>query len=520
MATPIRSRAASAVALLAGFAALGGDAAAQALEQHQVTPTFGTSTQRFGRGVSTKGDLMVAGSPEDDTNGTNAGAAYVYRYDAVARSFNYEAQLMPTDPEAGAQFGVATAVDGDIAIVTAHLEDNAKGSDAGACYVFRRNTSTGVWSQEQKLTPSVGAAGDWYGMSVALVGNVLLVGAPYGDTANGTDAGLAYVYRYKNSIVKWVEETTLVDPDGGANDYAGWSLSFDGATAAIGSPTENQGGFSDSGSVGVWTVSGTAWTQSAELAASTLQHYSGFGSAVGVSGTEIVVGARYFDSAGVSDTGACYFFSNAGGSWTQTGHFVNPDSAPGDSFGQSAAMSGKLALVGSQLDNAFGRLDSGMVYTFRKGKGSKGWFLDQDLAASDGAASDGFGVSLACSDEHIVIGAYQNDTASGTDRGVVYGFDADEINVTASTTQPQPGETMTISIFDGAENDPVLLVVDEVDGVPVWIEVVLYVFGGDHRLTFDVDAENPLLGLNIGVTAYKISPTGPLVASQRIHLDV
>ncbi len=516
----IRALAASATAVLAGWSAFCGDAVAQALEQHYITPTLGTSTQRFGRGLSTRGDLMVVGSPEDDTNGANAGAASVHRFDAATATWNHEAQLLPNDPEASAQFGLSTAVDGDIAVVGCHLEDNAKGSDAGAVYIFRRNVSTGVWSQEQKLTPSVGSATDWYGYNVSLVGNVLLVGAPYGDTANGTDAGLVYVYRYKNSIVKWVEETTLVDPDGGANDYAGWSLAFDGATAAIGSPTENQGGYTDSGSVGIWTVSGTSWTQVAELAASTLQYYAWFGSSVGVSGGEIVVGARYFDSASLGDVGACYFFSNAGGSWTQTGHFVNPDAESSDQFGQAAAMSGKLAVVGSYLDNAFGRADSGMAYTFRKGKGQKGWFLDQDLAASDGAVGDGFGVALACSDEHIVLGGFQNDTASGTDSGVVYGFDADEISVTITPTQPLPGETMTVSIFDGAENDPVLLVIDEVDGFPVWIEVVLYVFGADHRLTFDTDAENPLLGFHVGLTAYKISPTGPLVGSDRVHVDV
>lgn len=516
----IRARAASAAALLGGWAALGSVASAQALEQQQVTPTLGTSTQKFGRAVATVGDLLVVGSPEDDTKATNAGAAYVYRWDTALAAWAFEAQLFPTDPEASAQFGISTAVDGDVAVVGCYLEDNAKGTDAGAVYVFRKNSSTGVWSQEQKLTPSVGAATDWYGFTISLVGSVLVVGAPYADSANGTDSGLAYVYRYKNSIVKWAEETTLVDPDGAANDYAGWSLAFDGATAVIGSPTENQGGGYDSGSVGVWTVSGTTWTQTAELGAATMQNYSWFGSSVGVSGGDIVVGARYYDVTGIGDVGACYFFGNSGGTWAETALFTNPDPESSDQFGQSAAMSGKLAVVGSYLDNAFGRADSGMAYTFRKGKGTKGWFLDQDLAASDGSSNDGFAVSLACSAERIVSGGYGNDTASGTDWGVVYDFDADEINVTINPSQPLPGQTMTVSIFDGAENDPVLLVVDEVNGVPVWIEVVLYVFGADHRLTFDVDAENPLLGFNIGVSAWKISPTGALVRSDRVHADV
>ncbi|MBL8842901.1 MAG: hypothetical protein JNL90_15390 [Planctomycetes bacterium] len=520
MRRSIRTAIAKIAPTLGLVAGIAGVAAGQALEQQIISPSLGTTTQNFGRGVATKGDVMVAGSPSDDTNGANAGAAYVYRYNATTHSWTYEAQLMPSDPEVGANFGVMTAVDGDIAVVGAYLEDNAKGTDAGAVYVFRRNSSTGVWAQEQKLTPSVGAGNDQYGFTVSLVGTVLLVGAPYADTANGTDSGLVYVYRYKNSIVKWAEETTLVDPSGGASDWAGWSLAFDGATAVVGSPTEENPGFADSGTVGVWTVSGTTWTQTAELAATSIQNYSWFGSAVGVSGDQIVVGARYLDITGVTDAGGAYFFSKASGTWTQTGLITNPDPSISDQFGQSAAMSGKLAVVGSYLDNAFGRTDSGMAYTFRKGKGNKGWFLDQDLAASDGANYDGFAVAMACSDEHIVIGGYANDTTSGTDWGAVYAFDADEINLRITPTSPLPGETMTVSIYDGEENAPVLLVVDEVDGFPVFIEIVTFVFGADHRLTFDTDAENPLLGFNVGVTAWKISPTGPVVSSERVHVDV
>jgi len=520
MNRPILARVSRLAPSLGLVAALGGPALGQALEQEYVTPTLGTTTQMFGRGVSTKGDVMVVGSYGDDTNASNAGAAYVYRFNSTTASWVYEAQLMPSDPEATAYFGFQTAVDGDVAVVTAHYEDNAKGTDAGAAYVFRRNTSTGVWSQEQKLIPSVGAASDYFGQTVALVGNVLLVGAPSADTANGVDAGLVYVYRWKNSIVKWVEETTLVDPDGAASDFAGTGLAFDGTTAVVGCPNEDISSIWDCGAASVWSVSGTTWTHNQEIKATTTQYYAGFGSSVGVSGNEIVVGAKAYDATGSTDGGACYFFSKSGATWSQTGFFPNPDPVNYDYFGAAAAMSGKLAVVGSSADNAFARSDSGMAYTFRKGKGSTGWFLDQDLAASDGNVNDYFAVSLACSDEHIVLGASHNDTAAGTDWGVVYGFDAEEINLKITPTNPGPGGTINVSIYDGAENDPVLLVIDEVDGIPVWIEVVMYVFGADHRLTFDADVENPLLGMHIGATAWKVSPTGALVHSDRVYADV
>ncbi len=513
----------SIVSALGFVAGLGSLASGQALEQEYVTPTLGTSTQQFGYGVATQADVMVAGAPRDDSNGPNAGAAYVYRWDAATASWAYEAQLFPTDPEIEARFGISAAVYGDVAVIGASLEDNAKGTNAGAAYIFRRDSSTGVWSQEQKLTPSVGAGYDEFGLRLALVDDVLLVSAHLGNTANGVDSGLVYVYRWKDSTVNWVEEATLVDPDGKALDYAGSGIAFDGATAVIGSPGEQQGSNPDAGTVGIWTVSGTTWTQAAELSPLVRQDYAYFGYAVGVSGTELVVGAPYFDTSGTFDVGACYFFSNASGSWTETGLITNPNSKDSDSFGFRAAMSGKLAIVGSYNDDAFGRLDSGAAYTFRKGNGNKGWFLDQELAASDGAAFDYFCTSLAASDEHIVIGAPGNEISSGgfyTDWGVVYGFDADEINLKINPTQPMPGETMNISIYDGEENAPVLLVVDEVDGTPVWVEVLFSSFGVDHRLTFDADAENPLLGFNIGVTAWKISPTGPVVSSSRVYVDV
>ena len=502
------------------FAALGGQAVGQALEQEYVTPTLGTSTQKFGYGAATQGDLMTAGSPHDDTNGADAGSAYVYRWNPTTLSWGYEAQLMPSDPEVGANFGIATACWGDVVAVGAHLEDNAKGVDAGAIYIFRRNSTTGVWAQEQKLIGSVGAGNDQLGSRLVLNDKVLLVSAALADTANGVDAGAVYVYRWKNSIVKWVEESQLVNPNGATSDYAGTGLGFDGTTAAVGSPGDENPGEGDVGSVQIYTVSGTTWTYETTLGPAVRQNWASFGYGCGVSGNQVVAGSPYFDVTGHSDAGACYFFSKATGSWTQTAKFENPDPSSTDLFGMRAAMVGKLAVVGSPYDNAFGRADSGMAYTFRKGNGTKGWFLDQDLAASDGASSDLFANTIGLSDEHLVIGATHNDTASGTDWGVVYGFDADEINVKITPTNPGPGGTINVSIYDGAENAPVLLVVDEVDGIPVWIEVVMYVFGSDHRLTFDADVENPLLGFHIGVTAWKVSPTGALVHSDRVFADV
>ena len=102
-----------------------------------------------------------------------------------------EAQKIVADDGAAVdEFGVSVAVSGDTAVIGAYWDDDPRG-DSGSAHVFTRND--GVWSEQGKLTASDGAPNDWFGWSVAVSGDTVVIGA-YKDDDNGTDSGSAYVF--------------------------------------------------------------------------------------------------------------------------------------------------------------------------------------------------------------------------------------------------------------------------------------------------------------------------------------
>jgi hypothetical protein len=149
----------------------------------------------------------------------------------VDPTFTQVAKLIPS-PEWTAEyseFGRCVAVDGDTLIVGSIDDDN--GSNAGAAWVFGRDQGgPGNWGQVAKLTVSDGAPGDEFGSSVAIDGDIAVVGAPADD-----DVGSASVfYRNQGGADAWGQVAKLVAADGSASDQFGISVSISGTTAVVG----------------------------------------------------------------------------------------------------------------------------------------------------------------------------------------------------------------------------------------------------------------------------------------------
>jgi hypothetical protein len=195
-------------------------------EEDKLLASDGLRYDFFGFSVSISGDVALVGAYGDDDSGTDAGAAYVFRWNG--ESWEEEDKLLASDGAAGDQFGHAVSISGNVALVGASWDDD-RGADSGAAYVFRWNGSS--WEEEDKLLASDGAAGDQFGHAVSISGNVALVGA-YLDDDSGTDAGAAYVFRWNGS--SWLEEQKLLASDGDANDRFGSSVSISGDVALVG----------------------------------------------------------------------------------------------------------------------------------------------------------------------------------------------------------------------------------------------------------------------------------------------
>ncbi len=328
-------------------------------------------------------------------------------------------KIMASDAAANDHFGRNIAISGDTVVVGASAKDDGV-TNSGAVYIYERNISSGLFEQKAKLTASDAAANDYFGSSVAISGDTVLVGAAWNDD-NGSDSGAAYLFE-KPATGGWVtatEDARFTASDAAANDHFGISVAISGDTVVIGADWDDDNGASASGSVylfekpasGGWTSS----TENAKFTASDAAADDYFGKHVAISGDTVVVGAEGDNNA----TGAAYLFEKpASGGWistTEKAKLTASDASEDDQFGISVAISGDTVVIGASGDNSA----SGSAYIFEKPV--SGWISDTEdakLNASDATMHDNFGYSVAISGDSVVVGAWLND-----DGGSAYLFE-------------------------------------------------------------------------------------------------
>ena len=359
----------------------------------------------FGAGIAISGDLAIVGALLDDDKGQDSGSAYLYARNAGGPDqWGQIKKLTAADGAAGDSFGAKVAISGDLAIVTAP-EDDGKGST----YVFGRNAGgTDQWGQVAKLTAADGATGDWFGISVAIDGDDVIVGAPRNDE-RGTDAGSAYIFgRNAGGIDQWGQVAKLTATDGAAGDaFGGRGVAISGEVAIVGADNNDDAG-SSSGSAYVFARNdgGTdQWGQVAKLTAADGAAGDFFGNSVAVSGTLAIVGAPFDDDKGSSSGSAYLFAQNAGGlnQWGQIQKLTAADGTDDVEFGKAVAIKGDLAVVGAARDHARG-IYSGSAYAFgRNSGGTDQWGQIKKLTAADAEAGDEFGLQVAITDGLVMV---------------------------------------------------------------------------------------------------------------------
>ncbi|MDM8541923.1 choice-of-anchor D domain-containing protein [Desulfococcaceae bacterium HSG9] len=456
----------------------------------------------FGISVAVSGDIAVVGAYWDDDDGAKSGSAYVFERDTGGPgNWGQTAKLTADDAAADDRFGCSVAISGDTAVVGASGNDDA-GSYSGSAYVFERdNGGAGNWGQTAKLTAGDAAADDGFGGSVAVSGDTAVVGVPFDDDG-GTDSGSAYVFERDNGGAdNWGQAAKLTAADADGYDYFGGHVAVSGDTAVVGACWDDDGG-AESGSAYVFERDNGGpgnWGQTAKLTAADADVNDRFGVSVAVSGDTAVVGARLNDDAG-TDSGSAYIFEKGAG-WTdgsgnQTAKLTASDAAAGDYFGYSAAISGDTVVVGAS-GNDDGGTDSGSAYIFEKGAGwtNGGGNQTAKLTASDAAADDMFGASVAVSGDTAVVGAYGDDDG-GSMSGSAYVF---------GVGVPQPEICLkqgTTDIADGGGHD---------FGTGTDTDTVFTVENiGDADLTLTTPLT--VAGVDSGEFSIQAQPTSPVTA--------
>jgi uncharacterized repeat protein (TIGR01451 family) len=363
------------------------------------------------------------------------------QYPLIVDPFIEHAGLIASDGSAGDQFG-AVAVDGDTIVVGAWMDDVGANADQGSAYVFVKPAGgwSGLLNEQARLIASDGAAGDGFGLDVAVDGDTVVVGARNDDISGRTNQGSVYVFA--KPADGWsgtlTQAAKLTASGGTTNDIFGDALAVDGDTIVVGARGDDIGGCfnctvtGDRGSAYVFVRPAAGWsgnlTQNAILGPSqfTGDGYQ-FGSSVAISGHTIVVGA--WDPRNCIGCGGDAFVfvkpvTGWSGSLSQNARLRASDPTFGDHFGISVAISADTIVVGSYQDDTGTKTNHGSAYVFVKS--ADGWTgtrnQDAKLTASDGSAQDEFGFSVAVSGNTIVVAARFDDVGANVDQGSVYVF--------------------------------------------------------------------------------------------------
>lgn len=373
----------------------------------KILASDGGMDDAFGWSVALSGDTAIVGATSGEDAVANSGSAYIFAWSGTA--WTRQAELTASDGATDDHFGISVAVSGDTAIVGADYHDGEGGTDQGSAYVYVRSDS--MWTQQAKLIASDGATLDWFGWSIALSGDTAIVGA-WGNDEVGGAAGAAYIFTRSGTI--WTQQAKLTASDGAPGDQFGISVAISGDTAIVGANQESAVG-DNTGLAYVFTRSGSTWMEVAKLTASDGAANDFFGSSVAIDGDTAIVGAVWDDDAGLQ-SGSAYIFTRTGSSWTEQAKLTASDGAPNDWFGTSVSLSGETAIAGSPFNDDAGS-NSGSAYIFARTGAS--WMQLSKLTASDDAASDSFGRSVALCTDKAIVGSYRDDD-SGSNSGSAY----------------------------------------------------------------------------------------------------
>ncbi len=291
-----------------------------------------------------------------------------------------------------------------------------RGASAIAQYAYGKASNTG--------------ADDKFGISVAVDGDVMVVGAPFEDSStmgvNGTpnegaaDSGAVYIYRRTGAT--WSQEAFVKASNTGAGDRFGERVAVSGDVVVVGAGFEDgpSDAVSNSGAVYVFRWNGASWGEEAYLRATDASANASFGGAVDISGDAIVVGAW---GSHPSVSGAGYFFRRVGGVWEQHQKFQRQSPSAGDMFGTGVAIDGALAAIGG------GNVGGGEARVIRR---SSGGVWNVEATYTSGSLS--YGSRVAVHEDRVAIA----DISDGTFAGAVHikryngGLWVDDVTLRAS----------------------------------------------------------------------------------------
>lgn len=351
----------------------------------------------YGSAVSLSGDRIAAGVYGDGEAGENAGAVFIYDWNGVEW---VETKIMASDASSEQYFGSSVSLSGNRVVVGAPYDDQK-----GAVYFYDWN---GVAWIETKLTASDGEFFAEFGGFVSHDNDRIVVGSPYSDSTSGA----AYIYEWNGA--SWTE-TKIMPSDSAIGQNFGSYVSIEGDTAAIGANYDDENGTA-AGAAYLYQWDNNVWIET-KLTASDGAQNDVFGK-IEINNNQVIISAKNDDDNG-SNSGSVYVYDWDGNDWIES-KITASDGAASDFFGSSISISNEFLFVGAPDDDE-GLINSGSVYIYN-------WtgvnWQEVKLFLSPGSAEDYFGYSVSHSNNRVMVGA-PNDIENDIQSGSVYIFEWD-----------------------------------------------------------------------------------------------
>lgn len=372
----------------------------------------------FGAASDMDGDTLIVGASSSDTEyGNFSGAVLIYQI-TEAGTLVLEGKLYAPDGYRLQRFGNSVAISGDTAVVGAK-DDKQIASFAGAAYVFTR--SNGVWSFQQKLAPTVLTSEDYFGTSVDISGDTIIVGAPK-NTINNVHNGAAYLFsRTGNS---WVQNQKIIAPSTSKFDF-GIDVAIDGNHVTVKANNSNFQG------IDIFSKINNQWVFQEFINSAYVF------SSVSMDSERIVFGipTNYIPITNSYTAGSVTIYKLNGSDWQFEQRLSLPNPSNTDYFGSSVYLDGKR-FVATSANNSY------RVVTYLYNEQTSLWEIEQTLTRLDESAISAN--SIALSDNHIFVGAKEDVVTYQTDPG---------FGIIFSRTNEQWLEKQTIIPSDSNKND-------------------------------------------------------------------
>jgi len=412
-------------------------------ELNKLTASNASDGSHLGTAVAIDNSIIVVGAYGYLAD---SGRVYVYQYNTLTNHYDELAQLFASDAAEDDFFGASVAIEADTIVIGAYKDDD-NGTDSGAIYVFEKpDTGWHNAIENLKLRASDAAVGDNFGHKIAIENDTIVVGA-YRNDDNGTDSGSAYIF--EKSASTWTQRAKLTASNASNHNNFGISVALNNDTVVVGASAT--GNYEGTAYIFDKPVSGwTDKTEDVKLNGLDTAYNDLFGTSVAKYNETIVIGAAGDSNASTDFVGSAYVFQKSAGIWTQSAKLTASDEADNNLFAIDVAISKDTILIGNN--------HNGSAYVFEKPVGN--WVNTNEfdiLKASDNSSS--FGAHVGISDNLIVIGA-SYDNAAGYGAGAAYAFarritqntmenKKDILKLNASDAD---GDSITFSIIGGEDD--------------------------------------------------------------------